>query len=204
MHRVSAFFHRLVEIIQPIAEQFGGPGLLAVALADSSFLSLPEVCDILIVVLSTREPALWWYYATMATIGSVTGCYALYTVGRKGGETFLRRKVRAHHLEWGTALFRRHGMLAIVVPSLMPPPMPFKLFVLVAGVADVRPLTLIGAVALGRGFRFGVIGWLAYRYGAQALTFVRANLPTVSLVVGIAFGLFALGLMFWQRRARPS
>jgi membrane protein YqaA with SNARE-associated domain len=204
MQRVTAFFHRLVEIIQPIAEQFGGPGLLAIALADSSFLSLPEACDILIVVLSTRDPALWWYYAAMATTGSVAGCYVLYSLGRKGGEAFLRKKVRAHHFEWGMALFRRHGMFAIVVPSLLPPPMPFKLFVLVAGVADVKPLTFVAAVALGRGFRFGTIGWLAYRYGAEALTFIRANLPTVSLFVALAFGLFALALMFWQRRTRLS
>jgi len=204
MHRVSALFHRLVEIIQPVAEHFGGLGLLAVALADSSFLSLPEVCDVLIVVLTTRDPGLWWYYAAMATLGSVAGCHVLYSLGRKGGEAFLRRRVHAHHLDWGMALFRRHGLLAIVVPSLMPPPMPFKLFVLVAGVADVKPLTFIGAVALGRGFRFGAIGWLAYRYGPDALTFIRANLSTVSIGVACAIGVFAVGLMIWQRRTRLS
>jgi membrane protein YqaA with SNARE-associated domain len=204
MHRVTAFFHRLVEIIQPIAEQLGGPGLLLVAFADSSFISLPEVCDALIVILTTREPTLWWYYAAMTTAGSVAGSYALYAVGRKGGEAFLKRRVREHHITWGMALIQRHGLLAIVVPSLMPPPMPFKLFVLLAGLAEVRPLTFIGAVALGRGIRFGAISWLAYLYGDQALTFIRANLTTVSLAAASVIAVCALGLMVWQKRARLS
>ena len=65
-------------------------------------------------------------------------------------------------------MFRRYGMLAIVVPAMTPPPMPFKLFVLVAGIADIRPLTLCLAVFIGRMIRFGAVGWLAYKYGEQA------------------------------------
>jgi membrane protein YqaA with SNARE-associated domain len=204
MHRVTAFFHRLVEIIQPIAEQLGGPGMLLVAFADSSFISLPEVCDALIVILTTREPTLWWYYAAMTTAGSVAGSYALYAVGRKGGEAFLRRRLREHHMTWGMGLIQRHGLLAIVVPSLMPPPMPFKLFVLLAGLAEVKPLTFIGAVALGRGIRFGTIAWLAFLYGEEALTVIRANLSSVSLAAAVLIGMFAVGLMIWQKRARVS
>jgi membrane protein YqaA with SNARE-associated domain len=200
MDRVSAFFRWLVGILEPLAEQLGGPGLTVVAFFDSSFLSLPEVSDALTVLLTARDPTFWWYYAAMTTLGSVCGCYALYALGRKGGEAFLRRRMRERHVEWGMALFKRHGMLAIIVPSLLPPPMPFKLFVLIAGIVDVKPLTFIGAVVIGRGFRYGVEAWLAYRYGAQAWTFIRENLPMVS--IGVAGGLLVFGLliMLWQRR----
>ena len=200
MDRVSAFFRRLVEILEPLAEQLGGPGLTVIAFFDSSFLSLPEVSDALTVLLTARDPAFWWYYAAMTTLGSVCGCYALYALGRKGGESFLRRRMKERHVEWGMALFKRHGMLAIIVPSLLPPPMPFKLFVLIAGIVDVKPMTFIGAVVLGRGFRYGVEAWLAYRYGAEPWRFIRENLPMVS--VGVAGGLlvFGLAIMVWQRR----
>lgn len=204
MDRVSSFLQRLVEIIQPLAERLGGPGLTIVAFFDSSFLSLPEVSDALTVLLTAQNPAFWWYYAMMTTLGSVAGCYALYSLGRKGGEAFLRRRMRERHVEWGMALFRRHGMLAIIVPSLLPPPMPFKLFVLIAGIVDVRPLTFVGAVVLGRGFRYGIEAWLAYRYGAQALTFIRENLPAVSIGVAVGLTVFALAIMIWQRRTPQS
>jgi membrane protein YqaA with SNARE-associated domain len=200
MDRVSALLQRLVEIIQPLAERLGGPGLTIVAFFDSSFLSLPEVSDALTVLLTARNPSFWWYYAMMTTLGSVAGCYALYSLGRKGGEAFLRRRMRERHVEWGMALFKRHGMLAIIVPSLLPPPMPFKLFVLIAGIVDVRPLTFVAAVVLGRGFRYGIEAWLAYRYGAQALTFIRENLPAVSIGVAVGLTVFALAIMIWQRR----
>ena len=200
MDRVSAFLRRLVEILEPLAEQLGGPGLTVVAFFDSSFLSLPEVSDALTVLLTARNPTFWWYYAAMTTLGSVCGCYALYALGRKGGEAFLRRRMRERHVEWGMALFRRHGMLAIIVPSLLPPPMPFKLFVLIAGIVDVKPLTFIGAVVVGRGFRYGVEAWLAYRYGAQAWTFIRENLPIVSIGVAGTLLVFGLLIMVWQRR----
>jgi membrane protein YqaA with SNARE-associated domain len=136
----------------------------------------------------------------MTTLGSVAGCYALYSLGRKGGEAFLRRRMRERHVEWGMALFKKHGMLAVIVPSLLPPPMPFKLFVLIAGIVDVRPLTFIAAVVLGRGFRYGLEAWLAYRYGAQAMVFIRENLPAVSIGVAVALTLFAVAIVMWQRR----
>ncbi len=200
MHRIAAVFQRLVQIIEPIAQQLGGPGLVLVAFLDSSFLSFPEVCDALIVLLTAHRPELWWYYAAMTTVGSVAGSYALFALGRRGGAAFIRRRVHARRLEWGMDQFRRHGMLAIIVPSLLPPPMPFKLFVLAAGLVGVRPLTFTAAVAVGRGFRYGAEGWLAHAYGDHAMEYIRANLPTVSLAVAGALVVFSLAIMLWQRR----
>ena len=86
MDHVAAFLQRLVSIVEPIAERLGGPGLTLVAFFDSSFISLPEASDALVVILTVKHPSEWLYFAAMTTLGSVMGCYALYSLGRRGGE----------------------------------------------------------------------------------------------------------------------
>src|SRR5688572_7350370 len=134
---------RLVAWVQGFSESLGGPGLFIIAFLDSSFLSFPEVCDALIVLLTVRHPERMVFYALVTTAGSVAGCYSLYSVGRKGGEAFLRKRFNARHVDRAMAVFRRHGMLSILVPSLLPPPMPFKIFVLAAGVSGMRHLDFL-------------------------------------------------------------
>ena len=196
---------RLVESIGAFAASLGAPGLVLVAFLDSSFLSLPEVTDILIVVLVIKRPELWMSHALFATLGSVLGCYALYLVGVKGGEVLVRRRFKEHHVERGLAVFRRYGLLAVVIPSILPPPMPFKIFVLLAGVAKVRPLTFIVAATIGRGFRYGSEALLAYWYGERASQFIRQNLPLVSLWLAVAIAVVGVGYVLWRRcRPRPA
>jgi membrane protein YqaA with SNARE-associated domain len=191
---------RLVESVGAFAAGLGAPGLVLVAFLDSSFLSLPEVTDILIVVLVIKRPELWISHALFATVGSVLGCYALYLVGRKGGEVVLRRRFKAHNVERGLELFRRYGLLAVVIPSILPPPMPFKIFVLLAGVANVRPLTFIVAATIGRGFRYGGEALLAYWYGEQASQFIRHNLALVSVWLAVAIAVGGGIYVIWRRR----
>ena len=193
---------RFAEYITPFIESLGGPGLALVAFFDSSFLSLPEICDVLIVFLVIQHPALWWYYAASTTVGSMAGCWALYAVGKKGGETFLNRRFRATHIARGLAAFKRFGMLAIIVPSMLPPPMPFKLFVLLAGVSGVRPLTFAIALVVGRGLRFGLIALLALHYGLAAMQYLKDNAGVVSLWLAIAVIVLAFGIWLWRRRGR--
>jgi membrane protein YqaA with SNARE-associated domain len=204
MDRVTALFERIREFVQPIGEQFGGPGLALVAFFDSSFLSLPEASDVLVILLTTRTPTLWWYYALMTTLGSVAGCFTLYKIGAKGGEAFVRRRMREGHVEWGMAVFRKYGLLAIIVPSLLPPPMPFKLFVFLAGIVGVRPATFVAAVVLGRGFRYFAAAWLARTYGDRAFGFIRENLPAVSIAVAAVLIAMTIGVLLWQRRVPRS
>ena len=140
--------------IQDWASGLGGVGLLVIAFLDSSFLSFPQVNDILIIVLSTKYPARMPYYAGMTTVGSLIGCFALYFVARRGGEGFLRKRVKGKSVDRVIALYQKYGLLAIIVPSLLPPPTPFKVFILLAGVANVRPPTFLVAITIGRGIRY--------------------------------------------------
>jgi membrane protein DedA with SNARE-associated domain len=125
---------------------------------------------------------------------------ALYSVGRRGGEAFLKRRFKAGHVERATELFRRHGLLAVVVPSLLPPPMPFKIFVLAAGVARVRLIDFLIAVLIGRGLRYFGEGLLALWYGEQAIAFIRDNAGMAGLALAIVIVVGAAGWFLWKRR----
>jgi membrane protein YqaA with SNARE-associated domain len=183
-----------------LAESYGGLGLAVVAFLDSSFLSLPEVNDIAIVALVIQHPERWLYYAITTTIGSICGCYALYFVSRKGGEALLKKRFSDERLARGIALFKRFGLLAIIVPSILPPPTPFKIFVLLAGVTKVKPSHFIIAVAVGRGFRYGGEALLAFWYGEAATEFIRTNLALVSMWLAAAVFVFAIAVLVWRRR----
>lgn len=191
---------RLLTWVEGVALALGGPGIFLIAFLDSSFLSFPEVCDLLIIWMTTRHKPLMPYYATMATLGSIAGCFALYLVARRGGEAFLRRRFRAPHVDRSLAFFRRHGLLAIVVPALLPPPAPFKIFVLAAGVARVRPLEFVLAVAGARGVRYFAEGLLAVWYGDRAVAFLHDNARPVSIALAVAVLAAGVAWAVWQRR----
>ncbi len=194
--------HRLVAWVQASAVALGGPGLFLIAFLDSSFLSFPEVVDLLIIVLVTAHKQRVLYYALLPTLGSVAGCFTIYMLGRKGGEAFLRRRFSEANVARALGVFRRYGLLAVAVPSLLPPPFPFKPFVLAAGVAGVRPLDFLLAVTVGRGVRYFGEAMLAYWYGERAAQFIRANAGPVSL--GLAGAVLVGGaawIWFHRRRA---
>ena len=203
MHSLTAFFHHILVVIEPFAERLGAPGLALVAFLDCSFLSLPNVGDALIVLLTIEHPDRWFLYSGATTLGSTAGCLVLYLIARKGGEAFLSRRFNASQVERGLGLFRRHGLLAVVVPAFLPPPTPFKVFVLLAGFAGIRPAAFTIGIAIGRGFRFGLEGWLAYRYGVQATEYISHNLATASsAVAGLVLLAGIIVILVRNRRRR--
>jgi membrane protein DedA with SNARE-associated domain len=191
----------ILTTIQEWATELGGIGLFVIALLDSSFLSFPQVNDLLIIVLSTKYPERMPYYAGMTTIGSLIGCFLLYGVARRGGEVFLRKRLKGRYVDRAIKLYQRHGLLAVVVPALLPPPVPFKVFVLLAGAAAVSPLRFAIAVGIGRGIRYFGQGYLAVLYGEQAADFMREHGTEVG--IGLAVTALAIGAaVFFLRRRR--
>lgn len=190
----------VVEAIREWASEYGGIGLFVLAALDSSFLSFPQVNDLLVIYLSTQSPALMPYFAGMTTAGSILGCLVLYGFARRGGEVFLRKRFSGERVERGLALYQRHGLLAVVVPSLLPPPTPFKLFVLLAGAAKVSPWRFIAAVAIGRGIRYFGQGWLAVMYGEAAVDLVREHGTAVGIGLAIAAVIVGVAYYFAMRR----
>jgi membrane protein YqaA with SNARE-associated domain len=181
-----------------LALSLGGPGLFVVAFLDSSFISLPQINDLLVVLMVVRNKPLMPYYALMATAGSVAGCYVLYLIAERGGEAFLAKRLKRGHVERALALYRKRGVLALMVPALLPPPAPFKLFVLLAGVAEVTPLAFVTSIAIARGLRYLVIGMLAVWYGDFALQLLSEHGREAALWV-VAF-IVAAAIAWWLLR----
>ena len=185
--------------ISGVATALGGPGLFAIAFLDSSFISLPQINDLLVVVMVLQNPAWMPYYALMATLGSIAGCYVIYYLAERGGEAFIRKRLKPGHVERALALYKRHGLLALMIPAILPPPAPFKLFVLMAGVARVRPLQFVIAIGVARGARYLALGFLTIKYGKAAEALMATHGRAVALwVAGILVGL-AVGWWLLQK-----
>ena len=195
---------RLVAWLQTFATSIGGPGLFFVAFLDSSFLSLPEINDILVMTAVIEHKERMAFYALMATLGSITGCLVLYVLGRRGGEVLVRRRFSGARLERAMELMSRYGTLAIIVPSILPPPAPFKVFILLAGVTKVPILHFISAVAVGRGLRYFSEAWLAVRYGDQAIELLERNSRTISLVLAGLVLVGGIAFYVWHSRRRSQ
>ena len=186
--------------LHTLAVGLGGPGLFVIAFLDASFLSLPQINDLLVVVMVTEHKDRMLFYAAMATFGSVAGCYVLYYLAAKGGEAFLLKRLKPGHVERALSAYRRNGLMALMIPALLPPPAPFKLFVLAAGVARVRPTQFVVALTVARGARYVAIGILAIYYGDAALDLMRTHGRIVALVlVGL---LLAGAVAFWLLRRK--
>jgi membrane protein YqaA with SNARE-associated domain len=158
---------------------------MVLAMCDSSFLSLPEVNDLLLMTFTIKEPTGMVKFAALTTIGSVIGCAVLYAVGRKGGEAFLRKTFADARITRVQRWYQRHGILAVIIPSLLPPPTPFKIFVLSAGTFGISWPKFLIAVVIGRGIRYFSEGILAVIYGPAAIQFVQQNYGKIGLAFAI-------------------
>ncbi len=180
---IYSYIKTIASFLYSFALALGGPGLFLIAVADSSFLSIPEGNDVLLVILSTGQS---WetmvYYAAMTIFGSVTGCILLFTVGRRGGH-FISKRLSPNRKQELQEAYERWGVWSILVPSILPPPTPFKIFVLWAGMFGVPYRRFIVAVLLGRSIRYFMWGALAVLYGESARYFLEHNLRFVGIVL---------------------
>lgn len=176
----------------------GGGGLFVVTFLDSFILSFPFVTDALVIELSSEHPARMPYYVAMSALGSLAGSFCLYLIAKKGGEAFYQRragrgarKVR----QW----VDRHAFWSVFIPSLFPPPLPFKIFVLAEGVFQVPIRTFAMGILLGRGLRYFAEGVFGIEYGQRALTFLVAHAPAIAIgaVVAIIM-LYILARLFFR------
>src|SRR5262249_6023527 len=140
--------------VQALALTLGAPGLFLVAFLDSSLFSLPEIADLLVVWMVAAHKTRLALYAFSATAGSIAGCLLLYSLGKKGGDALVRKHFSTARTDRALASFRRFGLMAVLIPSILPPPTPFKIFVLLAGVAGIGVTEFTIAVSLGRGVRY--------------------------------------------------
>jgi membrane protein YqaA with SNARE-associated domain len=202
---MHGFIVWLQEVLLP---RLGPAGVFVVAFFDSSFLSLPEVNDVFVVSSSAANPARAWIAVLATTLGSISGCSALWLIGKRGGEPFLLRRFGAGRVERTRHAFRRWDLLALAVPAVLPPPMPFKMFVFSAGVFGVPYARFLLTIVIARGLRYSFWGTMGALYGARALgylTLVDAwfveHLPIVAPVLVL---LAIVVIVLVRRRARAQ
>ena len=195
---------RIADWVRGLALTLGAPGLYLVAFLDSSFLSLPEITDILVVWMVTRNHDRMILYVIAATLGSLTGCLIMYVVGRKGGEALLRKRFASATVDRSMAAFERFGVLVVLIPAILPPPAPFKIFVLLSGVAGISLAKFVTAIVVGRGARYLTLGILAIWYGEQAIAYMEVHGVAVAVaVVGVLLAGLA-GYLLWSKAQRAK
>jgi membrane protein YqaA with SNARE-associated domain len=192
--------HWLERYVISLPIYFAAPLMIVIGALDSSLLSLPEINDYLVVGRCIKHPSAVFYFPLFAAIGSVLGCWLLYSIMRRGGQAVLRRRFKRENIERVERVYARYGFLAIAIPALLPPPMPFKIFVATAGTLEYPRWKFLVTVMIARSVRYYVEGILAVFYGRRVLLFMKNNGLVVVSVVAAAGLLFFVGYTLVNRR----
>ena len=167
-------------------------GLMVLGALDSSLIFfLPLGIDIVVVILTARNPEMFWLYALLAATGSIVGASITFWLGRKIGEHGLSRLVNASRLKRIEDRVSEGAVMSIAALSMIPPPFPFTAFVLTGGALRVNAWRFLSALAVARSMRFGVEAALAVRYGQQILGWMESTVFEVT--VGVLIVLAVVG-----------
>jgi membrane protein YqaA with SNARE-associated domain len=179
------------------------PAMILIGALDSSLLSLPEINDYLVVARCYSDPKAVFYFPLFAAAGSVVGCLLLYTVTRRGGQALMRRRFRAEHIERVERAYARFGILALAIPALLPPPMPFKIFVATAGALEYPRWRFMTTIMIARSVRYYVEGALAVYYGKRVIGFIVEYGLAMLGVVAAALLVALIVYLAWKRIRPP-
>jgi membrane protein YqaA with SNARE-associated domain len=203
---VKWLWHKLTGGLAKVSQYlvtFGAFGVFTVALLDSTFVPMPGGADAVTLLLSNARPAWWPIYAAAATLGSVAGCVILYYISRRAGRSALSRFSESKQTRV-KELIERYDVLSVLVASLLPPPFPFKVFVISAGVFRFSVLRFALAIAAGRALRFALEGYLAARYGERAKDIFTHYYPYVALVIAALVVVFFVVKRLMKGRSRGA
>lgn len=193
----------LHDFIREVPIYVAAPAMIVIGALDSSLLSLPEINDYLVVARCYSDPKSVFYFPLFAATGSVLGCLVLYTIMRRGGQAVMRRRFSAENIAKVERAYARFGFLALAVPALLPPPMPFKIFVATAGALEYPRWRFMLTVMIARSLRYVVEGTLAVFYGEQVLVFMRENGLYILSGVGALLVVGAGGYVLFKHIRTP-
>jgi membrane protein YqaA with SNARE-associated domain len=178
----------------------GGPGLLLLGLADNSIIPMPGSMDVLTIWFAVHHRKEWYYFALMATAGSLLGGYITYRLARKGGKKALQSRLGPGRTKSFSQRFEHWGFWGIVVPALLPPPFPFVPFLLAAGALQYSRKKFLVALAVGRGLRYTILAYLGVVYGRHFLRFFnKYTKPTLYVLIGFSVIAGILALVTYLR-----
>jgi membrane protein YqaA with SNARE-associated domain len=193
---------RLGYFIVHVPIYVAGPAMILIGALDSSLLSLPEINDYLVVARCYSHPRAVFFFPLFASTGSVLGCLLLYTILQRGGLAVLHRRFKLEHVQRVERVYARFGIFALAIPALLPPPMPFKIFVATAGALQFPRRKFLLTILIARSLRYYTEGVLAVYYGERVLRFIRDNgLIMVTIVGGLCLLALAIYLITNKGRA---
>jgi membrane protein YqaA with SNARE-associated domain len=192
----------LHDYIVSVPIYYAAPAMVVIGALDSSLLSLPEINDYLVVARCYSDPKAVLYFPLFAAAGSVIGCTVLYSLMRRGGQAVMRRRFSAENIERVERAYARFGIFALAVPALLPPPMPFKIFVATAGALEFPRWRFILTIMIARSARYYIEGVLAVFYGEAVIDFLRDD---GTVILSVVAGVFLVGLAIYLivRKFRP-
>jgi membrane protein YqaA with SNARE-associated domain len=194
---------RYGEFVWAMLKPLGSWAVFAIAAIDSAFFGFP--LDPVVASYVYQDRPRFLLYAVMASAGSAAGCIILYLIGYKGGEVLLEKRIPRTKFNKIRSAFDRHEFWALMFPSMMPPPFPFKVFVLAASVFEMDFWHFLLAIFVGRLVRFLILSLLVLKFGPQIVALTSAAVakhwPELALAVLVIGVLFA-GV--WCRARRES
>uniref|UniRef100_E6QMQ3 VTT domain-containing protein n=1 Tax=mine drainage metagenome TaxID=410659 RepID=E6QMQ3_9ZZZZ len=189
-------------LILPALAKLGFWGLGLIALVDAA--SLPVPMDLILTGYVWADKAHLWLYVLVASAGSAIGGLIPYALGRAGGEIFLLKRVDRERFEKMRLRFEQQEFFAVMVPSMLPPPTPWKAFVFAAGVFEMRVLPFVLAVFSGRIVRWTILSLLVLKLGPGAVSLtgrvIHDHLGVFLGALSLVFG--AIGFWAWQKRRK--
>lgn len=196
------FAHVVAEwklVLLPALMKWGGLGVGAIAVLDSS--SIPVPMDAILALYVWNDKRHFWVYCLMAAAGSALGGLLPYGLGRAGGELFLLKRVNRAKFEQMRDRFQRQEFLAVMIPSMMPPPAPWKMFIFASGVFEMRVPVFLLAVFVGRMLRWLALSLLVLKLGPGAVDLVARHAVPAVIAVGV---LAVIGFAWWWMRKKRS
>jgi len=194
---------RYSELVWAMLKPLGSWAVFAIAGIDSAFFGFP--LDPVVASYVYQDRPRFLLYAAMASAGSAVGCIILYLIGYKGGEVLLEKRISRTKFNKIRSSFERHEFWALMFPSMLPPPFPFKLFVLAASVFEMNFWHFLLAIFVGRLVRFLILSLLVLKFGPQVVALTSAAVAKHWPVLGVAVTAIA-GLLawLWYRARRAS
>jgi membrane protein YqaA with SNARE-associated domain len=203
LNTVKHILKRYTDWIWAILSPLGPWGVFVIAAVDGSFLGMPIDFAVATYVYTDRPHFL--FYVVLASAGSALGSLVIYGIGYLGGETVLRKRISEERFNKIHASFERHEFWAVMFPAMLPPPTPFKLFVLAASAFEMRFTHFLAAVFAGRFVRFFVLAILTIEFGPQVVHVVGSLLKQHAWWVVIALVVaMTLGALIWWKRRQPT
>lgn len=178
---------------------WGAAGVFILAALDSAGIPIPGGVDALLVVLAAAAPAMAYFDAAAAIVGSAIGSMFLFYLARKGGQRYLDARTASGRAATFRAWFRRYGLLTVFIPAVLPIPLPLKVFVLSAGALGVRPATFLGVILAARLPRYLGLAYLGAKVGENSLDYLRQHAWHLAAIAAALFVVLYLALRVADR-----